>query len=117
LCYLAVWSGDDWRQEVRRALEDGRRVLRPGGMMILLETLCTGYETPYRPPKLAAYYTLLEEQGFCSMWIRTDFRFESVEEARELLGFFFGEDAAKEMIREGSVTVPECTGIWWLKNS
>jgi hypothetical protein len=93
-----------------------RRVLRPGGTAIILETLGTGRETPHPPSEaLAAYYAMLEtDYGFASTWIRTDYRFESQAEAEELTGFFFGAASATTTTEEGYAIVPECTGIWWL---
>jgi len=113
VCYLAVWSGEEWRREVRKALREMERVLGRRGMIILLETLGTGNEQPEAPEKLKGYYECLEEEGFSRKWIRTDFEFESLEEAKELMGFFFGEEMARRVEEEKWVRLPECTGIWW----
>jgi hypothetical protein len=90
-----------------------KRVLRPSGSIIILETLGKGYETPHPLDKLAAYYTYLEEAGFFSTWIRTDFQFKSLAEAEELTRFFF-DDQLAESCQGRSCHPPECTGIWWL---
>ncbi|HEX2989536.1 MAG TPA: hypothetical protein VHO49_02600, partial [Anaerolineales bacterium] len=58
-------------------------------------------------------YQWLEANGFDSKWIRTDYRFESLDEAIELAGFFFGEELAEQVRANGSVILPECTGVWW----
>jgi ubiquinone/menaquinone biosynthesis C-methylase UbiE len=91
------------------------RVLKPGGTAIILETMTTGSETPAPPnERLAAYYAWLEnEQGFSYKWIRTDYQFASVQEADELTRFFFGDELADRIVREGITILPECTGIWW----
>jgi ubiquinone/menaquinone biosynthesis C-methylase UbiE len=112
ICYLAV-EYSDWQAEVERVLAEIARVLRPGGTVIILETLGTGYETPHPPDSLAAYYALLEQKGFHFDWIRTDCRFESLAEAEELVRFFFGDELASQVVAEGWVILPECTGIWW----
>ena len=94
-----------------------KRVLRPGGTAIILESLGTGRETP-QPPReeLAVYYAWLEEEhGFSSTWIRTDFQFESLAEAESLIRPFFGEAMAESVVKENLVILPECTGIWWLR--
>jgi ubiquinone/menaquinone biosynthesis C-methylase UbiE len=109
------WYPTSWRQEIGRVLVEMKRALRPGGAIILLETLGTNQATP-RPPTagLAAFFTWLErEQGFRKTWIRTDYRFASVQEADELTRFFFGDEMADAILARGSVIVPECTGIWW----
>jgi ubiquinone/menaquinone biosynthesis C-methylase UbiE len=111
--YLALWSEEGWRREVWEALREMERVLGRKGMIILLETEGTGYEQPEAPEKLRGYYEYLEEEGFSRKWIRTDYEFESLEEAKELMGFFFHEEMATRVEEEKWVRVPECTGIWW----
>lgn len=113
--HSTVWNERGWRAEVDRALGEMLRVLRPGGKAIILETLGTGSETPQPPTEnLAAFYRWLEsEGGFARRWLRTDYRFGSLQEARELLGFFFGEDFAGQAPLSASFVLPECTGIWW----
>jgi ubiquinone/menaquinone biosynthesis C-methylase UbiE len=115
ICMLAVWQQETWQREIGQTLAEMRRVLRPGGTAIILETLGTGRDTPQPPhDRLANYYAWLEgEQGFSATWIRTDLRFESQAEGKELIGFFFG-DALAEQVPDGRpAIVPECTGIWW----
>jgi len=111
--YLAVWGGGEWRKEVREALREMERVLRRGGMIVLLETLGTGHEQPEAPEKLKGYYEYLGREGFSRRWIRTDFEFESLAEAKQLTGFFFGQEMATRVEKEKWVRLPECTGIWW----
>jgi len=116
LGHFTDWYPQTWRDEIGAALAGMKRVLRPEGTLILLETLGTGEETP-RPPDeaLAAYYGLLEEAyGFSSTWMRTDYAFQTLDEAVALMRFFFGDPLAERVAREGLTIVPECTGIWWL---
>jgi ubiquinone/menaquinone biosynthesis C-methylase UbiE len=108
-----VWSEPNWQSEAEQVLAEMRRVVRPGGTIIILETLGTGLATPQAPGKLIPYYSFLEQTGFSSTWIRTDLQFESVAEARALIGFFFGMDIAQQIVKQHRM-VPECTGIWWL---
>lgn len=109
------WYPGSWQQEVGRALAEMSRVLRPGGTIVLLETLGTNRATPRPPtPGLVAFFAWLEqEQGFRRTWIRTDYCFASVQEADELARFFFGDEMADNILAAGSPVVPECTGIWW----
>lgn len=114
--HATVWYQDRWREEISQAVAEMKRVLRPGGVAIILETLGTGRETPNPPTDiLADYYNWMEnEQRFSHTWIRTDYQFESPEEADFLVRFFFGNDFADAVMKDKRVTLPECTGIWWL---
>ena len=63
---------------------------------------------------LPVFYGYLEKQlGFTARWIRTDYRFPSLSEARRLVELFFGQMVDYELSEEGDVIVPECAGIWW----
>lgn len=109
------WYPDSWQQVIGAALAEMRRVLRPGGTAIILETLGTGHDTPTPPsPTLAAYYAWLEgTHGFDHAWIRTDYQFASVPEAEQLTRFFFGDPLADRIVTEGTIILPECTGLWY----
>jgi ubiquinone/menaquinone biosynthesis C-methylase UbiE len=114
--HMTEWYPDTWRDEIGRTVGEMRRVLRPGGTAVIVETLGTGRETPQPPlQRLASYYMMLErDYGFATTWIRTDYRFESRAEAEELTGFFFGAPSPTIPTEDGRAIVPECTGIWWL---
>jgi ubiquinone/menaquinone biosynthesis C-methylase UbiE len=109
VCMLATWQHATWQREVGQSLAEMKRVLRPGGTAIILETLGTGRETPQPPhDKLAMYYAWLEEEhGFSATWIRTDYRFESRAQGKELARFFFGDDLAEQVTGERPATLPE----------
>src|SRR5690606_14253811 len=84
------WYPDRWRDVIDGVLGEMARVLRPGGTLIILETLGTGTEIPTPPHEgLAAYYRHLETaHGFSRIAIRTDYRFDSPEEGDHLTRFF-----------------------------
>lgn len=113
--YLATYHPGEWRKQFGSAIDEMARLVKPGGTIILIETLGTGKREPEPPiPLFGEVYNWLEaERGFSSRWVRTDFRFESPEQADDLITFFFGETAAAAMVTPGSPVVPECTGIWW----
>lgn len=111
--YLAVWNPDHWRAELEAWMTEMKRVLKPGGMIVLYESLGTGNESPIRLPHLEKFYPWLDEVGFQNRWIRTDYRFESLAEATDLAGFFFGAELADRVQKERLVILPECTGVWW----
>jgi ubiquinone/menaquinone biosynthesis C-methylase UbiE len=114
--HFTGWYPETWRDEISKALSEMKRVLRPGGTAIILETLGTGRETP-QPPNdaLAMYYAWLEKElGFSTTSIRTDYQFESLAEAEQLTRFFFGDELADTAVQNNWVILPECTGVWWL---
>lgn len=112
-CYLAVWGGDTWRSALEDGLAEIERILKPGGMVILLETQGTGVEEPTPPPHLAGYFDFLAEAGFHFSAFRTDYRFQSHNEAVELSSFFFGDEMGKNVLQKQWQILPECTGIFW----
>lgn len=112
-CYLAVWGGADWQVALEQGLHEIQRILRPGGTILIIESLGTGTEKPRPPEHLGAYFDWLSEAGFERGWTRTDYRFESIAEAIELSTFFFGEEMGRQVREKGWILLPECTGIWW----
>lgn len=115
LGHLRAWHAERWRDSIGRALTDMERALRPGGALVVIETLGTGEDEPRPPsPELAEYHAWLEaERGMTRSVVRTDYRFADVESAARATGFFFGSDFAERVQREGWSRVPECTGLWW----
>lgn len=112
--YLANSDVTDWQSNLERIMGELARVLKPGGTIIIVETLGTGAERPNAPDFLAGYYTLLEKRyGFAHRWIRTDYEFASVSEAKASTEFFFGKDLANLIDEKQWRVVPECAGIWW----
>ena len=116
--HMVDWHPESWRAEAGKAIREMTRVLRPGGMAIAVESLSTGRTTPAPPrPALGEYYDWLEsEHGFTRTWVRTDYRFESVEEAERLARPFFGDELADRVAGERLTELPECTGIWWRRS-
>lgn len=114
VCYIVVDHPNAWREEVDKVLDEMQRVLVPGGKIILIETLGTGFDQPHPPDHLVEYYAFLESRGFQRTWIRTDYRFENLDTANSLASFFFGEAMTKEIVCDDrGIILPECTGIWW----
>jgi hypothetical protein len=106
----------EWEENLLLIMKEIHRVLRPNGTIIILETLGTGNEEPTPPDFLINYYeTLRDQYKFNHQTIRTDYQFDSVQQAEELCREFFGDLLDDRIIKEQSSIVPECTGIWWVK--
>jgi len=113
--YLAVWNPEQADQELNKWLTEMRRVLRKDGMIVLFESLGTGNESPIRLEHVESTYRWLDANGFQKKWFRTDYQFESLEEAEYLSRFFFGNELGDKVKRNNWVILPECTGVWWKK--
>jgi len=111
--YLAVWNQKNGSAELDKWLMEMKRVLRQNGMIILLESLGTGNEEPIRLEHVESTYQWLDAHGFENKWIRTDYKFESLEEAIDLSRFFFGDELGDKVEQNQWVILPECTGVWW----
>ena len=113
--HLRGWYPDDWQMQIGRVLKEMHRVVTPGGVLVIIETLSTGSLTPAPPTEgLAQYYAWLEnEWGFIRETISTYYQFASVDEAIERSQFFFGAEMAEKIRVNGWARLPEWTGVWW----
>lgn len=57
-----------------------------------------------------------DELGFSKEVLETDYKFDSIEQALDLVEFFFGEDGRLWVENNNTFIVKEYTGIWWKKN-
>ena len=115
IAYIAHDEVEDGAGNLQEAIAEMKRILRPGGTIIIFETMGTGEESPKPPNMLKNYYKRLQEEyGFSYRWIRMDYQFEDVAQAAELTQFFFGDEWVERVKQKQSNIVPECAGIWWL---
>jgi ubiquinone/menaquinone biosynthesis C-methylase UbiE len=112
VCYLVDWYPASWNKELDKAFAEIERIVRPGGTILLIETQGTGYSSPHPPPHLMNYFDYMERAGFTRSWIRTDYKFENLDDAVSITKFFFGEELAKKVAKQNWVILPECTGFW-----
>jgi ubiquinone/menaquinone biosynthesis C-methylase UbiE len=112
--YYYSLSLSNWGDKIGSALMEMERILKLGGKIILIETLGT-METEPRVFDFAVpfYRYLEEEQKFKRINIRTDYKFNTIKDAEELITFFFGEDMGKLVYQRKDIIVPECTGLWY----
>lgn len=113
LSYLAVWNPDTWKAELEKWMGEMKRVLRAGSFIVLYESLGTGNESPIKLEHLNQFYPWLDEVGFQNKWIRTDYKFASLDEAEFLSRFFFGDELGDKVRQNKWEILPECTGVWW----
>jgi ubiquinone/menaquinone biosynthesis C-methylase UbiE len=114
VCYLANANNQDGERNLNLVLDECSRILRDDGTIIILETLGTGVDEPVVQDFLRPYFERLSgSHGFRHVQIRTDYRFDSAEEAAEIVHRFFGEEAGRKTRERGSPIVPEFTGVWW----
>jgi ubiquinone/menaquinone biosynthesis C-methylase UbiE len=113
---IAVWNPHDWQNQLGRASAEMGRLVRPGGKLILIETLGTGESTPKVTPFFRTVYDYLESQaGFIPLdAIRTDYRFETLEQIRQVVLPLFGQEMLARLVEtQAGWVLPECTGLWW----
>jgi ubiquinone/menaquinone biosynthesis C-methylase UbiE len=112
---IAAWHPDDWQNQLGRTLNEMHRIVRPGGKLILIETLGTGESTPKVIPFFRSVYDFLEAQaGFVPRHIRTDYRFETLEEVRQVVLPLFGQEMLERLVQtKAGWVLPECTGVWF----
>lgn len=104
---------DRWRATVSRGVAELERVVRPGGKVVLFETLGTAVEAPGVREDLAELQRFLEHPlGFERRVIRTDYVFPTAARAAEALEFFFGSAVARRVRDRNWARVPEWTGCW-----
>lgn len=113
IAYSAGAEADPDGSALAAILAEIRRVLRPGGTVIIFETMGTGFARPNPPAFLLPYYSALEQvHGFAHECFPFDYTFADPAEAESLSRFFFGDETGDKVAASGSRTVPEFAGMW-----
>jgi ubiquinone/menaquinone biosynthesis C-methylase UbiE len=112
--HATEWIPGAWQADVRQAVTEMLRTVRPGGSAMIFETMGSGATSAAPPTQaLADCYALFEQEfGFERTVIATDYRFHSQRECQDLTGFFFGVAMEGIVQADGSVRLPEWTGVW-----
>jgi ubiquinone/menaquinone biosynthesis C-methylase UbiE len=112
--HLRSWRSRNWKEAIGQVVGEMHRLVKPGGWLVILETLSTGSLEPAPPtPELEEYYRwLVEDWGFSQESIPTDYTFSTVDEAVENTEFFFGSALASRIRQNRWERIPEWTGIW-----
>jgi ubiquinone/menaquinone biosynthesis C-methylase UbiE len=103
----------EWRSEFEAIVPEMKRILRPRGAVILIETMGSLHIWSEIPDRTVVLYDYFEKElGLRKTIIRTDYRFSNLEEAVDLSTFFFGDEIGAEIQQIGEPIVPEATAIW-----
>ncbi|MCO4781416.1 MAG: class I SAM-dependent methyltransferase [Candidatus Cloacimonetes bacterium] len=112
LCHIIDDHPNNWKGKLDAVLAKIDKNTKAGSKVIIIETLGTGFTNENAPKHLSNYYSYLQERGFSKRVIRTDYCFESIEQAKQLVSFFFGDEMLSKIEKGTLLTLPECTGIW-----
>jgi SAM-dependent methyltransferase len=98
-------------------LTNAMKNLSPGSPTIIIETMGTNVDSPTPPHENLRFFygTLVQGHDFSQHIIRTDYQFDTNEEAADIMGFFFGDDMKRSVLARGTSTIPEWTGVWTRK--
>ena len=112
---MKLFSDQELTELLKNGVNEMERVTEFNGDIILIETAGTCVDEPldYFLPQLNI---LTDELGFKKEIIETPYKFDTIEQALDLIKFFFGEEAYNWTKKNNSEIVKEFTGIWWKKN-
>lgn len=116
--HTIVENKNDIQSTTEKIVKNIRRNTTVDSVKVIIETLGTNVNTPkYINNDLKQFYRLIEEEyGFKRTIVKTDYNFDDYREAAQIMGFFFGEEMKREIIKRKSEIVPEYTGIWIKRN-
>lgn len=86
-------------EDLERGLDEVRRVVKPGGPILIVDNAGDDEFCALSPREIESDLSWWTDRGFDSTIIETSFRFDSVEEANLLLGFYFGDEVAAQNTR------------------
>ena len=116
--HTIVENNNDIQSTIDKIIKNIRRNTTVDSVKIIIETLGTNVNEPkYINNDLKQFYRLIEEEyGFKKTIVKTDYKFDDYREAAQIMGFFFGEEMKREIIKRKREIVPEYTGIWIKRN-
>ena len=116
--HTIVENNNDIQSTTERIVNNIRRNTTVDSVKIIIETLGTNVnEQKYINNDLKQFYRLIEEEyGFKKTIVKPDYKFDDYREAAQIMGFFFGEEMKREIIKRKREIVPEYTGIWIKRN-
>ena len=81
-------------------LSEVRRVLKPKGKFIIVDNAGGDEFTSYAGRVISDDGQWYTSRGFSRTVLDTSYRFDSLDEARTLIGFYFGQETAASLTRE-----------------
>ncbi len=111
------WEENNFKTIINKLVHNMIISTKRNSKLILIETLGTFEKKPNVPDIFSDIYSYLENEiGFKKKVIRTDYKFDTVEESADLMPFFFGEEYREIIFKEKMRIIPKCTGIWYKNN-
>jgi ubiquinone/menaquinone biosynthesis C-methylase UbiE len=107
-------DAENYKKTIHTLVSNCERLVKPGGQVIIIEKLGTGLDEPNPPSELLSnfYKSLENDYGYSKKVISMDYKFETINDAKIIMGFFFGEWIIPEIEERNSRIIPEYTGIW-----
>ena len=95
---------------ITKLIKDCKRIAKT---IIFIETMGTFVDNPNPPTdKLGNFYSELKGNGYTEHIIRTDYKFDSINQAKYVLGSFFGKAMEDKIQEKNEFIIKEYTGIW-----
>ncbi len=76
-------------------IAEAERVVRPGGTVVVVDNLGADEFTALSDRNISADAAFWTERGFECREVETAFEFDSMDDARTLLGFYFGDEGRR----------------------
>ena len=99
------------RDSNREGLKEAERVTKVGGKIVSVDNYGNDEFCSFSPREIASNVQNWVERGFTYEIINTEFIFDSVDEAKRLLTFYFGENGERVTKRQVEYKVVAYTKI------
>lgn len=118
-CHTISDNKENLFQVADQLVKQSQCFVKKQGKIVFIETLGTFREIPEGPLEHhnVFYRYLQDKYGFQRNVVNTDYHFDSVERAAQIMGFFFGESMEKRILESKIQIIPEFTGVWIKENS